>query len=192
MSLGVRWKRSMSGCLRQLLFLFLAIIIIIFMIISVFWMGFLFVGFIIWGWWGLLCVSVVLAIVWWVILLNVISPDTVERYPDGRPKARGEHYHGDKQGIWTFWYASGQKESRGEFIGGWESGIWTFWHPNGQMKSRGEIGDDGLKSGPWEYWDTEGHELTEDEYLARYSRSDREPSARTKRHLSNLSFGDLD
>jgi hypothetical protein len=139
-------------------------------------LGGLFIG----GWEGLLCVLLapVLALGGLLILVKVVFPDTVESYPDGRLKARGEHDHGDKQGLWTFWYASGQPESQGEFVGGWESGVWTFWHPNGQLKARGEIGDDGLKQGPWQYWDPEGQELTEGESLAGYPRSDREPMRR--------------
>src|SRR5262249_6018306 len=133
------------------------------------------VGLTLGGWVGALCflLAVVLPLVGLLLLVRyVVSPDTVERYPDGRPKARGEHYHGDKQGPWTFWYPSGQVESRGEFVGGLASGAWGFWHPNGQMKARGEIGDDGLKRGPWQYWDVEGHALTEEEYQGRYPRSD--------------------
>jgi hypothetical protein len=134
-------------------------------------------GLIIRGWEGLLCalLAPVLAIVGPVIAVRSAFPVSVEHDPDGRPRGRGEHYHGDKQGTWTFWYASGQTESQGDFVGGWESGAWTFWHPNGQMKARGEIGDDGRKRGPWHYWDSEGHALTEEEYQARYPRSDREP-----------------
>src|SRR5262249_46577462 len=91
-----------------------------------------------WGCGGVLSARLapVLAIVGLVIVVRSAFPVTVEYYPDGRPKARGEHYHGDMQGIWTFWYASGQPESQGDFVGGWESGTWTFWHPNGQMKAR--------------------------------------------------------
>src|SRR5262245_24282685 len=79
------------------------------------------VGLIVWGWQGWLCIllAVVLAIGGLIILINwVLFPETVESYPDGHPKARGEHYHGDKQGTWTFWYASGQVESQGQFVGG--------------------------------------------------------------------------
>src|SRR4051812_47728279 len=99
------------------------------------------------GWQVLLLVllSAMLAVAGLVVLVKRILPDTLERYPDGRLKARGRHYHGDKQGPWDFWYPNGQVESRGEFVGGWASGVWTFWHPNGRMKARGEIGDDGFK-----------------------------------------------
>lgn len=124
--------------------------------------------------WIILCAvgTVVLAVLGLVLLMEKLFPDSIERYASGKIKARGQHYHGDKQGLWMFWYESGQLEARGGFVAGFESGTWSFWHPNGQRRAHGEIDDRGYKKGQWEYWDESGQVLTEAEFQARF-REDR-------------------
>lgn len=54
------------------------------------------------------------------------SSDRVERYPSGRVRARGPHYRGDRQDLWTLWHEEGWLECEGKYVGGFESGSWTF------------------------------------------------------------------
>lgn len=120
--------------------------------------------------WVVLGVSVVVVFAAAVVMALAVylSPDKIERYASGRVRARGEHYHGDKQGRWTYYYEDGGRESEGEYVEGFESGEWSFWHPNGQLRARGPLDDGGYKSGVWAYWDESGQPMGEAEYLAHH------------------------
>ena len=114
---------------------------------------------------GVLLLVPVLVVVTLVLRVTVFAPDWVERFPNGKVRARGPHYSGDRQGPWTFWHEDGWKECEGEYIAGFESGIWTFYHSNGQRFARGEL-DGWSRRGAWEFWDDTGRPLGEAEFLA--------------------------
>lgn len=120
--------------------------------------------------WIVLGVVGVLVIAAAAVVASIVylSPDKIERYPSGRVRARGEHYQGDKQGRWTYYFEAGGKEMEGEYVAGFESGEWSFWHANGQPRARGRLDDGGYKAGEWLYWDEAGRPLGEAEFLARY------------------------
>src|SRR5204862_549641 len=84
----------------------------------------------VWAWVGvaiaLLLLVPVLAVATSVLRVTVFAPDWVERYPNGKVRARGPHYHGDRQEHWTFWHEDGWKECEGKYIQGFESETWTF------------------------------------------------------------------
>ena len=109
----------------------------------------------------------VLVVAAFVLRAVVFPPDGVERHPNGRVRARGPLYHGDRQERWTFWHQDGWKECEGEYQQGFESGTWTFYHLNGQPCARGEL-DGWCRCGHWEFWDDSGRPLGETEFLARY------------------------
>src|SRR5262245_17200781 len=112
--------------------------------------------------------AVAVAVVGFALLIELLFPDSVERYPSGKVKSRGQRYHGDKQGLWLFYYENGQIEAAGDYVAGFECGPWNFCHPDGRLRARGEIDEGGYKKGEWEYWDEAGQPLSEGEFRARY------------------------
>jgi hypothetical protein len=109
----------------------------------------------------------VLIVVFVGLQVTVFAPDWVERHPNGKVRARGPHYHGDRQEHWTFWHEEGWKEGEGEYTAGYQSGIWTFYHSSGKPCARGEL-DGWSRRGAWEFWDDTGCPIGEAEFLARY------------------------
>jgi hypothetical protein len=121
------------------------------------------------GWIVIATIGVVALIAIGVFLLDKgILPDTIERYPSGRIRARGLHVRGDRQHWWTFWHEDGWKQYEGEYIAGFESGIWTFYHPNGRPCARGEM-DCWRRLGVWEFWDEDGRPLDEATFQGQYA-----------------------
>jgi len=120
-------------------------------------------------WWVLagVCGLVAVAVVAFLLRVVVFPPDWVERHPNGRVRARGQHYRGDRQEHWTFWHEESWKECEGEYTQGFETGTWTFYHPNGKPRARGELAG-WCRQGAWEFWDDAGRPLGEVEFLTCY------------------------
>ena len=120
---------------------------------------------------GVLLLVLILFIVGLALRATIFAPDWVERYPSGQVRARGPHYHGDRQGHWTFWHEDGGKECEGQYAQGSESGTWTFYHRNGRSCARGQL-EGWRRHGAWEFWDEAGCPLDEAGFLAGYAPAD--------------------
>jgi len=73
-----------------------------------------------------------------------------ERWPDGRPKARGRYRSGVRTGVFESWYEDGSVESRGSYLEGAKEGVWIHRRRDGvvDMELTG-VYEDGERIRDW-------------------------------------------
>lgn len=81
--------------------------------------------------------------------------ETVERYPNGALKMRGNQ-DGDKRiGLWQSFYPNGYKWSEINYVNGYREGSVVVYYQNGMMRYEGSYYND-ERSGIWQFYDTTG------------------------------------
>ena len=73
----------------------------------------------------------------------------------GKPLQNGTYVRGEREGLFSWWYADGQLQARGDFIAGAPHGEWTWWYENGKTKTTGQYYY-GKETGDWVHWDNAG------------------------------------
>jgi hypothetical protein len=77
------------------------------------------------------------------MVLNQVDPSgnqhgPWELYTDSLLVARGSYDHGNKEGLWTYYYPNGQMKAEGHFQKDIKSGMWIEWYPDGEIMWKGE------------------------------------------------------
>ena len=73
---------------------------------------------------------------------------TVEQYPGGGIRARGEYENDARHGSWTYFDTSGAKVGEGSFVRGRRTGRWIQWARGGNVRTEVEYVEGDLE-GPW-------------------------------------------
>jgi antitoxin component YwqK of YwqJK toxin-antitoxin module len=81
--------------------------------------------------------------------------ESIEKYPNGTVKIKGDLVKGLRQGLWESFYDSGVKWSESNYLFGIREGAYKIFYPNGKLKIHGAYKNE-QKSGIWYFYNKEG------------------------------------
>ena len=96
---------------------------------------------------------------------------SIELYPSGQTREKGEYVEGSRVGDWVTWHEDGTKASQVTYRAGVRQGPCVTFHPGGAKESEGLYEDD-QKVGTWVSWFPNGQTRSEGGFIAglRYGR----------------------
>lgn len=77
------------------------------------------------------------------------------KYPDGKPRIKGNMRDHKRHGMWTSYFPDGRPQSFKGFVNGELHGTTVVYHPNGTTYYSGEYRK-GLQVGEWRFFDDKG------------------------------------
>lgn len=80
---------------------------------------------------------------------------SVEKYPNGIIKIKGDLVKGLRQGLWESYYENGVKWSESNYLFGLRNGTYKIFYPNGRLKIHGAYKNE-KKSGIWYFYNEKG------------------------------------
>ncbi len=68
------------------------------------------------------------------IVGSISHGESINYYPSGQVKAKGNYVNGNKNEEWVWFYSNGQEKQKGWYANGSKEGKWEYYYENGKLK----------------------------------------------------------